>query len=101
MKSKKNLVIIIIGIVITIVGIGFYFWDKSNVTILGAKKYGLNCKIERTCGNLVGIDCDAAVDGPYYYINKKTGKIISRCGGYCMGNKCVNCPPKEWNCETY
>jgi len=32
---------------------------------------------------------------------RKTGKIVSRCGGYCMTGKCNNCPPKEWKCDTY
>lgn len=100
LKNKKQLVTIVAFVIIVAIGIAFYFWDRSNITVFDAKKYGLNCRIERTCDELVGIDCDAAADGPYYYINKNTGDIISKCGGYCM-SECTNCPPKEWKCDTY
>lgn len=100
LKNKKQLIIIILLTIVAIGGVLFYFWDKSNITVLDAKKYGLNCRVERICGDLVGIDCDSAVDGPYYYVDKKTGNIISKCGGYCMVG-CTNCPPKEWTCDTY
>jgi hypothetical protein len=59
------------------------------------------CKIERTCGDLIGLDCNSAADGGYYYIQKQTNKIVAKCGGYCDGRECTNCPPKEWTCETY
>lgn len=53
------------------------------------------------CGDLWGIDCEAAVDGPYDYVKADTLEIVSRCGGYCMGGRCTNCPPREWKCPTY
>lgn len=59
-----------------------------------------SCKKEY-CGNLVGVDCGAAIDGPYYYVKRDTGKIVSYCGGYCMDGKCTNCPPREWTCSRY
>jgi hypothetical protein len=65
------------------------------------KKYGNNCRIERTCGDMIGIDCQSNLDGPYYYIDGNSGNIISTCGGACMGGTCTNCPPTGWNCETY
>ena len=65
------------------------------------KSYGPNCRIESTCGNIVGVDCGSAADGPYYYVDKDSGETISRCGGYCMDGTCTNCPPKEWTCPTY
>ena len=64
-------------------------------------QFGDNCHLERACGHIWGIDCDAAVDGPYYYVNPQTLDILSRCGGYCMGGRCKNCPPVEWKCTTY
>jgi len=64
-------------------------------------KFGARCRLERTCGALWGIDCDAAVDGPYYYVKAETLEKVSDCGGYCMGGRCTNCPPKEWTCATY
>jgi len=65
------------------------------------QRFGDHCRLERTCGALWGIDCEAAVDGPYYYVKPDTLEVVSRCGGYCMGGRCTNCPPKEWNCATY
>lgn len=68
-------------------------------------QFGDRCRLERTCGPLWGIDCQAAVDGPYYYVRPRAdGWIrITVCGGACMGGRCTNCPPKNegWTCETY
>ena len=99
-KNKKRFVGVLAFVIMVVMGIAFYCWDRANITVIDAKRHGLNCRIERTCGEMVGIDCEAAVDGPYYYVDKKTGDIISRCGGYCMSG-CTNCPPKEWKCDTY
>ena len=43
----------------------------------------------------------AEVDGPFYYVNKNTKKIVSRCGGFCdRAGGCPNaCPPVEWSCN--
>lgn len=65
------------------------------------ERFGDRCRYERACGDLVGVDCDAAVDGPYYYVTRKDLKTVSTCGGACMGGKCTDCPPKAWTCPTY
>jgi hypothetical protein len=65
------------------------------------QRFGERCRLERACGELWGIDCEAAVDGPYYYVKPSTLEIVSRCGGFCMGGRCTNCPPREWKCATY
>jgi hypothetical protein len=65
------------------------------------KKFGGRCRLERSCGELLGIDCNAAVDGPYFYAQKSDLKIVSTCGGACMSGGCTQCPPAEWTCETY
>lgn len=65
------------------------------------QQFGSHCRYERTCGDMVGADCNAAADGPYYYVDKKTLKKISTCGGACMGGRCTNCPPKGWKCAAY
>ena len=62
--------------------------------------FGERCKFERECGDMIGVDCGAAVDGPYYYAKKDTLEKISTCGGACRGG-CTDCPPKGWSCETY
>jgi hypothetical protein len=64
-----------------------------------------NCRVDKTCGNLVGVDCHSEVDGPYYYVEERTGRVVETCGGACMGGPkpdqglCVQCPPQEWTCD--
>jgi hypothetical protein len=69
------------------------------------KRFGQRCHLERTCGALWGIDCEAAVDGPYFYVRPRADGFqeITVCGGACMGGRCKNCPPKNegWTCDTY
>lgn len=64
------------------------------------RQFGDNCRYERSCNDMIGVDCDAAVDGPYYYVRRDNLEIVSRCGGYCMKG-CTDCPPKAWTCPTY
>jgi hypothetical protein len=68
------------------------------------KKFGPNCKLVSTCGDLVSVDCGAAVDGSFDYVNIKTNEVVSSCGGNCMSPESreyckANCPPKEWKCN--
>lgn len=65
------------------------------------EKFGERCKLERSCGDLLGVDCGAALDGPYYYAQRSDLKTVSTCGGACMGGRCTDCPPKAWTCATY
>ena len=65
------------------------------------ERFGERCRYERACGELVGVDCDAAADGPYYYVTRADLKTVSTCGGACMGGRCTDCPPKAWTCPTY
>ena len=76
--------------------------DKASPRLKRAvvKRFGKECRVERLCGKLVGVDCDAASDGPYYYVTKKL-KIVAKCGGFCMDGDCTNCPPKAWKCAVY
>lgn len=63
-------------------------------------KFGDGCRYERACGELVGVDCNAAADGPYYYVDRKELATVSTCGGACRRG-CTDCPPKAWTCPTY
>ncbi len=65
------------------------------------KQFGEACRLERTCGDLLGVDCNAAADGPYYYAQRSDLKTVATCGGACMGGRCTDCPPKAWTCPTY
>lgn len=60
-----------------------------------------SCRLERTCGQLIGVDCQSASDGPYFYIEVNTFKHIASCGGNCMNGPCPDCPPPQWDCEVY
>jgi hypothetical protein len=60
-----------------------------------------DCRLERECGDLLGVDCDSAVDGPYWYVRKDDLSVVAGCGGLCMKGHCTNCPPKEWTCAVY
>ncbi len=64
------------------------------------KQFGEHCKLERSCGDLLGVDCQSAVDGPYYYVNRRDLKTVATCGGACRRG-CTDCPPKAWTCPTY
>lgn len=63
------------------------------------------CTEKRTCGDLVELDCNSAVDGPLYYIDMAKQKIIEKCGGWCHAPQelvepyCKECPPKIWKCQ--
>lgn len=64
------------------------------------------CSPPVVCGELVKIDCGAAVDGPLHYLRRKTGDEVSLCGGACMHpmGKQVEvcktmCPPPAWTCD--
>jgi hypothetical protein len=79
-----------------------------------AKKHYPNCKAPVVCGDLAYVDCDAAADGPAYYLRRGTGALISACGGSCMvlmerggadteqGKVCRTlCPPPGWTCGPH
>lgn len=64
------------------------------------RTFGESCRYERSCGDMIGVDCNAAADGPYYYVRRDTLAVVSTCGGACMRG-CTDCPPKAWTCPTY
>jgi len=57
-----------------------------------------SCQFIQECGDVILVDCNSAADGPAYYIDRRSTKLVARCGGACMGG-CVGCPPKAWTCE--
>jgi len=61
--------------------------------------FGARCKLQKTCGALLGIDCNSAADGPYFYVRADSLEKVSVCGGACMRGRCTNCPPAEWTCR--
>jgi len=57
----------------------------------------MKCKLAQQCEELIFVDCNSAADGPAYYIDPRTPKLLATCGGACMRG-CTNCPPPEWKC---
>ncbi len=97
MINKK--VIVIVTSIITIIIVVLYLF---RFTSIDAKKYGQNCRIEKVCFNLIGVDCGSSTDGPYYYIDRRNEEIISSCGGERrISNIQQKCPPEEWMCKVY
>lgn len=79
--------------------------DQIDLDAFVAKNYP-NCSKAVVCVDLAYVDCGSAVDGPSYYLNRKTGARISTCGGACwlpdsaQAEACrTRCPPKEWTCS--
>lgn len=64
------------------------------------ERFGEGCRPERSCGDMLGVDCNAAADGPYYYVAQSDLKVAATCGGACRRG-CTDCPPKGWTCPTY
>jgi len=66
------------------------------------KNKALGCKIIAECDNLVAVNCKAEMDGPLFYVEKSSGEVVERCGGYCINpletGYCKICPPEEWTC---
>ncbi len=60
--------------------------------------FGEECELERMCGGGWGVDCQALVDGPYYYVDPETLEVIATCGGACWVEVCEDCPPEGWSC---
>jgi hypothetical protein len=63
-------------------------------------KLAKSCKLVRYCGKLGYVDCGSAVDGPAYYFERSSGRVLGYCGGYCMGGPCTNCSPAGWTCNS-
>ena len=63
------------------------------------ERLGAECTVHRECEDLLGIDCNAAADGPYYYVRAQDLEVVAKCGGHCMMAPCEDCPPDAWTCE--
>lgn len=102
---KLKFLIILVALFSGLIYVAFRFfspvaWIKTGINV---KQYGLTCKYAGRCGEIIAIDCGAAVDGPFYYVDATNGEILEYCGGYCMtpnpsNQYCQNCPPQDWNC---
>lgn len=66
------------------------------VGILCGKSSSYYCKPKEQCGSLVGIDCNSAGDGTYYFVDINTKKVIETCSFWSGPCK----KPKKWNCEN-
>jgi hypothetical protein len=39
-----------------------------------------SCKFIQECGDVILVDCNAAADGPAYYIDRRSTRLLARCG---------------------
>ena len=91
-------------VILVLIAAAINFYKELKTEYVDLNNLAEHCRIDKSCGDLVGLNCLADIDGPYYYVNRKSGAIVGYCGGYCLGGakgKCKNCPPKEWTCELY
>ena len=103
MKKQILLPLIIFLLVVT----GYFILIRTNkinpiTKEINPKTYGPLCgEIVGICNDLVAVNCRAEVDGPFYYVNRRSGEIVGRCGGECFRPEgCPTpCPPKEWTCK--
>lgn len=63
------------------------------------------CEVVESCGGLSRLNCQVEVDGPYFYVEKLTGRVVSSCGNACVPveprpeeGDCA-CSPKAWTCD--
>lgn len=112
MMSHKYKIALLVVLLLFLVSIFLFTQKKSSVKdtpdTLNLNQLTSPCRIQSTCGDLVGVDCMSAADGPYYYVNKTSQKIVEYCGGFCRGSSgqpdgkyCRNCPPVGWTCSVY
>ena len=108
----KNGFLIIAGVFAIFVVLVFVVWnvrlsddsDEFEKIIMSNPEIKMAyCEIVGYCGDVAAVDCGAERDGPLFYVNKYSGKILEYCGGYCMGGPkegkyCINCPPNGWDC---
>ena len=104
-EYKWTIIVVAIAICVIIVGVVFLLPHKNPLTgRVNPVSYGVGCELAGECNGIVGVNCHAEVDGPFYYVDGATGKIIGNCGGLCMGGDGVTnckpdtCPPPQWTC---
>ena len=100
---KKIFLVFLAIILLTIVGY-FILARTSKINPItkeiNPKAYGSLCgEAAGTCNDLVAINCQGEVAGPFYYVNRRSGEIVARCGGDSMRPEGYTCPPKEWTCK--
>src|SRR5687768_11339772 len=69
-------------------------------TEIGGRASGARCTRPKYCGPIGFVDCGSQTDGPAYYFERSSGKVIAACGGFCMSGDCRDCPPPSWTCRS-
>src|SRR4030067_2056693 len=104
MKNKLVWLVIILLIITLYIFFTNFFSPSYLLNGFNPKKYGPDCEYVGQCGNLISVNCRAEVDGPFYYVNKKTGEILEYWGESCVtddpiGKYCGDRPTNEWDCK--
>ena len=102
---RKIFLYIGLGVIIICIAAANLYLSAQRVNpvtkTINPKAYGPLCgEISGICNGIVAINCQAEVDGPFYYVDGRTGDIISTCGGECLFGSCEGmCPPPAWTCR--
>ena len=92
-KGKKKLYAGILAFVI-FSGVAF---AATNDTVQVKAKFGKECKVTDRCNGMMFVDCNAAADGPAYYVGPGL-EVLEKSGGYCMRGNC-KVPPAWLECK--
>ena len=99
MKKIWKILIGVIVVTLVVYYALFVLYDET-VPEVDLSKYGPPgfCEVKGWCGDLVAIDCQSEVDGPYYYVDISNDEIVGECGGFCdRAEGCpTQCPPSQW-----
>jgi len=98
--ASRILLFLLIAVALTIV---FFPKNKGKnvLTNIDPRRYGRACEIVERCNDIVAVSCKPEVDGPFLYVDEKTGAVVAECGGVCEIGNCPpdSCPPKAWVCN--
>ena len=103
---RGSLLTAVLGMLLAGSGCGPVSFDEiepgDHISLLSPPR---GCETARSCGGLVQLNCRVEVDGPYFYVETLTGRVVSSCGEACAAveprpeeGRCA-CPPQAWACD--
>lgn len=57
-----------------------------------------HCEVRSSCTFLAKVDCGVSVDGPWVFVDIRSGRIVAACSFMLPPERRPNCPPPEWTC---
>jgi hypothetical protein len=92
-RSVKSKLAVVAVILVLAAGGGMAAFGSPDARIKA--KFGTECKVQESCRDMMYVDCNAAADGPAYYVTTGRLEVIGTSGGLCMAGHCSGAP-KEW-----